>query len=72
LEFEDAGISKENGYLPFVIPKEKRDIYMNLLADCDIEGMKKFIEGLMKDEEKRMVEFGIDTEKFGLEMNVDQ
>jgi Fic family protein len=58
-------ISLENGYLPFVIPKEKRDIYMNLLADCDIEGMKKLIEGFMKNEEKRMVEFGIDTEKFG-------
>jgi Fic family protein len=58
-------ISLENGYLPFVIPKEKRDIYMNLLADCDIEEMKKLIEGLMKNEEKRMVEFEIDTEKFG-------
>jgi hypothetical protein len=41
---------------------------MNLLADCDIEGMKKLIEGLMKNEEKRMVEFEIDTEKFGLGM----
>jgi Fic family protein len=64
-------ISLENGYLPFVIPKEKRDIYMNLLADCDIEGMKKLIEGLMKNEEKRMVEFGIDTEKFGSVMKVN-
>jgi hypothetical protein len=40
LEFEDAGISKENGCLPFVIPKEKRDIYMHIWADCDIEGRK--------------------------------
>jgi Fic family protein len=65
-------ISLENGYLPFVIPKEKRDIYMNLLADCDIEGMKKFIEGLMKNEEKRMVEFGIDMEKFGFGMDINR
>jgi hypothetical protein len=42
LEFEDEGISNENGYFPFVIPKEKG-----------------------------MVEFGIDTEKFGFGMNVN-
>jgi hypothetical protein len=42
LKFEDAGISKENGYILFVIPNEKG-----------------------------MVEFGIDTEKFGLGMNVN-
>jgi hypothetical protein len=42
LEYEDAGIGKENGCILFIIPKEKR-----------------------------VVEFGIDTEKFGFGMNVN-
>ena len=47
------------GYAPFVIPKEERTKYMNLLADCNIEGLKKMIERLMNIEIERMKQFNI-------------
>ena len=52
-----------NGYPPFVVPKEERNQYMNLLADCNIEGMKSFFEKLMSAERERMKQFQIDTSK---------
>lgn len=36
---------------------------MNLLADCDIMGLKSMIEQLMNDEVYRMQQFGINSEK---------
>jgi Fic family protein len=57
-------LSLENGYVPFVIPKEQRDTYMNLLADCDIERMREFIDRLMQIEAERMKAFQIDIKKF--------
>lgn len=51
------------GYAPFVIPKEERTKYMNLLADCNIEGLKKMIERLMNIEIERMKQFNIYFEK---------
>lgn len=57
-------ISLENGYAPFVIPKEKRSEYMNLLARCDVLGMSAFIYGLMQEEAERMKRFQIDIRKF--------
>ena len=51
------------GYAPFVIPKEERTQYMNLLADCNIEGLKKMIERLMNIEIERMKQFNIYFEK---------
>lgn len=56
-------LALQNGYAPFVIPKDKRTPYMNLLADCDIMGLKSMIEQLMNDEVYRMQQFGIDSEK---------
>lgn len=47
------------GYAPFVIPKEERTLYMNLLADCNVEGMRELIEKLMAYEVDRMKQFGI-------------
>lgn len=64
-------ISLANGYVPFVIPKEERTHYMNLLASCDIDGMKSFIFHLMQAETKRMEEFQIDTSKFP-ELNTNE
>lgn len=55
--------SLENGYPPFVVPKEERNQYMNLLADCNIEGMKNFFEKLMYAEKERMKQFQIDISK---------
>ena len=52
-----------NGYPPFVVPKEERNQYMNLLADCNIEGMTSFFEKLMSAERERMKQFQIDTSK---------
>ena len=57
-------ISLEDGYVPFVISKEKRSEYMNLLARCDVLGMSKFIYGLMQEEAERMRRFQIDIRKF--------
>lgn len=54
----------ENGYAPFVIPKERRADYMNMLADYDIEGMGGFIRELMYSEQERMQSFQIDTSKY--------
>lgn len=56
--------SLENGYPPFVVPKEERNQYMNLLADCNIEGMKNFFEKLIYAEKERMKQFQIDITKF--------
>ncbi len=56
-------LALQNGYAPFVIPKDKRTPYMNLLADCDIMGLKSMIAQLMNDEVYRMQQFGIDFEK---------
>ena len=56
-------LALQNGYAPFVIPKDKRTPYMNLLADCDIMGLKSMIEQLMNDEVYRMQQFGINSEK---------
>lgn len=56
-------LALQNGYAPFVIPKDKITPYMNLLADCDIMGLKSMIEQLMNDEVYRMQQFGIDSEK---------
>lgn len=55
-------IALSNGYEPFVIPKEQRDLYMKLLADYDILGMKSMFEQLMKIERQRMKDFQIDFE----------
>ncbi len=59
-------LALQNGYAPFVIPKDKRTFYMNLLADCDVVGLKSMIEQLMNDEVYRMRQFGIDSEKSGV------
>lgn len=59
-------LALQNGYAPFVIPKDKRTPYMNLLADCDVVGLKSMIEQLMNDEVYRMQQFGIDSEKSGV------
>lgn len=56
-------IALAEGYAPFVIPKEERTQYMNLLADCNIEGLKTMIEHLMKLETERMKKFNIQFEK---------
>ena len=56
-------IALSEGYAPFVIPKEERTQYMNLLADCNIEGLKTMIEHLMKLEIERMKQFNIQFEK---------
>ena len=56
-------IALSEGYAPFVIPKEERNQYMNLLADCNIEGLKKMIERLMNIEIERMKQFNIYFEK---------
>ena len=39
----------ENGYPVIVVPKEQRAVYMNLLASCDVDGMKKFFSKLMEN-----------------------
>ena len=57
-------IALSEGYAPFVITKEERTRYMNLLADCNIEGLKKMIEHLMKLEIERMKKFNIQFERF--------
>lgn len=54
--------SLANGYAPFVIPQEKRDTYMKLLANVDIDKMADFIATLMNEETKRMEQFQIKTE----------
>lgn len=54
--------SLANGYAPFVIPQEKRDTYMKLLADVDIDKMADFITTLVNEETKRMEQFQIKTE----------
>ena len=59
-------LALQNGYAPFVIPKDKRTLYMNLLADCDVVGLKSMIEQLMCEELYRMRQFGIDSEKSGV------
>ncbi len=59
-------LALQNGYAPFVIPKDKRTFYMNLLADCDVVGLKSMIEQLMNDEVYRMRQFGIDSGKSGV------
>ncbi len=56
-------IALANGYVPFVIPEEKRDSYMKLLAEVDVDGMKEFISQLMHDEIERMKSFQIDMTK---------
>lgn len=56
-------IALSEGYAPFVIPKEERTKYMNLLADYNVEGLKNMIENLMKTEIERMRQFHINFEK---------
>lgn len=56
-------IALSEGYAPFVITKEERVQYMNLLADCNIGGLKKMIEHLMRQEIERMKQFNIQFEK---------
>lgn len=56
-------IALANGYVPFVISEEKRDSYMKLLAEVDVDGMKEFISQLMHDEIERMKSFQIDMTK---------
>ena len=51
----------ENGYPVIVVPKEQRAVYMNLLASCDVDGMKKFFSKLMENERQRMAEYNIDV-----------
>lgn len=58
----------QEGYPPFVIPKERRDEYMGYLADCDTDGLADFFQELMEVEIERMEEFGIRTEKYGLDI----
>lgn len=50
------------GYVPFVIPKEERTRYMNLLADCDTSGLRNMIADLMESEKERMKQFHIQPE----------
>ena len=56
-------VAMAEGYAPFVIPKEERTQYMNLLADCNVEGLKQMIEKLMQAEVERMKQFDIHFEK---------
>lgn len=52
--------SLANGFPPFVIPKDDRDDYMNMLAACDVDAMKNLFLKLMSVEVDRMLNFGID------------
>lgn len=52
-------IAMSEGYAPFVIPKEERTQYMNLLADCNTDGLKQMIQKLMQVEIERMKQFDI-------------
>lgn len=56
-------IALSEGYAPFVIPKEERNRYMNLLADCDAEGLREMLERLMQLEIERMKQFNIYFDK---------
>ncbi len=56
-------IAMSEGYAPFVIPKEERTQYMNLLADCNTDGLKQMIQKLMQVEIERMKQFDIHFEK---------
>jgi hypothetical protein len=56
-------IALSEGYAPFVIPKEERTQYMNLLAECNVNGLRNMIERLMKEETERMKQFNIFFEK---------
>lgn len=62
-------IALSEGYAPFVIPKEERTQYMNLLANCDIKGLRDMIERLMKVEIERMKQFNILFDKTSDKMN---
>lgn len=62
-------IALSEGYAPFVIPKEERTQYMNFLADCNTEGLKRMFNDLMKMEIDRMKQFGIQFEKTSNVMN---
>lgn len=57
-------IALENGYPPFVIVKDVRTAYMNMLADCNVEALKKLIHTMMLEEISRMKTFCIDTSRF--------
>ena len=57
-------IALENGYPPFVIVKDVRTTYMNMLADCNVEALKKLIRTMMLEEINRMKTFCIDTSRF--------
>lgn len=50
------------GYAPFIIPKEERTQYMNLLADCNTDGLKQMIQKLMQVEIERLKQFDIHFE----------
>ena len=49
----------ENGLPPIVVPKEQRDSYMGMLADCNIDKMADFFGHLIKEEQERMKKFQI-------------
>lgn len=60
-----------NDYPPFVIVKDVRSEYMNILADCNAEALKKLITTMMLNEMERMHTFGIDTTRFSLKSNLN-
>ena len=55
-------IAMAEGYAPFIIPKEERTQYMNLLADCNTDGLKQMIQKLMQVEIERLKQFDIHFE----------
>jgi Fic family protein len=65
-------IALSEGYAPFVIPKEERTQYMNLLAECNVNGLRNMIERLMKEETERMKQFNIFFEKTKLNIKVSE
>ena len=60
-----------NDYPPFVIVKDVRSEYMNILADCNAEALKKLITTMVLNEMERMQTFGIDTTRFSLKPNLN-
>lgn len=55
-------IAMAEGYAHFIIPKEERTQYMNLLADCNTDGLKQMIQKLMQVEIERLKQFDIHFE----------
>lgn len=60
----------QNGLPPIVIPKEERDVYMEMLAECDTDKMESFFERLLREERERMKKFQIAAEDYGKPWNL--